>query len=365
MQKPPKSTTPFIPSARQHEITSPQKLLNAHGEIAEPGYAKRLLWQYDRADIAVHPMRIKEWDCYCVGNQDYGMVLIISDAGFVGNINFSLIDYHANTTLQKAVVTPFPLGRWGMPTSSEEGHIERRVGNVKLGFYLGRDNERGGHKRVIRGIVPKFGPEKKELRVDLTLTDIPGESMVIATPLGKPGHFYYNQKINCMRVSGTATLGDQVWEFKPEDSFATLDWGRGVWTYDNTWFWSSLNTALPDGSAFGWNLGYGFGDTSAASENMLFHHGRAHKLDTVTFHLPQKDGRDDFMSPWKFTSNDGRLEMDFEPVYDNVNVIDLGLICMSGHQVFGKFTGRAILDDGTAIDLDAQMGFVEKYHNKW
>ena len=30
----------------------------------------------------------------------------------------------------------------------------------------------------------------------LTLTDEPIESIVIATPFDKPGHFYYNQKIN-------------------------------------------------------------------------------------------------------------------------------------------------------------------------
>ncbi|MCL2494103.1 MAG: DUF2804 domain-containing protein [Oscillospiraceae bacterium] len=353
------STTPYIPSARQHEITAHRRLL-VGGDIAEPGYAKQLYWLYDRSDITVPAWRIKEWDCYVVNNQDVGMVIIISDSGMVGNLFVSLIDFHAGTTTTKTAITPFPLGRWNLPSTSETGHVERRFGDLNLGFY------HGGSKRVLRGIVQNFGPTKQELRIDLTLTDLPKETTVIATPLGKPGHFYYNQKINCMRVGGSVTLGGEVWQaFDPSDTFATLDWGRGVWTYDNTWLWSSLNTALPDGSSFGWNLGYGFGDTTAASENMLFHNGKAHKLDEVTFHLPQKDGKDDFLAPWKFTSSDGRLEMDFAPVYDNANINDFGVICMSGHQVFGKFTGRAILDDGTAIDLVDRMGFVEKYHNKW
>ena len=352
-------TTPYIPSNGQHEITAVQWLLR-DGDIAEPGFAKRLHWQYDRNDITVPAWRIKEWDCYVVNNQDFGMVLIISDAGMVGNLFVSLIDFHGGTTEVKTVVTPFPLGKWGLPNTSDTGHAEHKAAGMHLGFY------HGGDKRVLRGIVKGFGPEKKELRIDLTLTDLPKETTVVATPLGKPGHFYYNQKINCMRVRGTVTLGGELWQaFDPSDTFATLDWGRGVWTYDNTWLWSSLNTSLPGGSSFGWNLGYGFGDTSAASENMLIHNGRAHKLDEVEFQLPQKDGKDDFMSPWKFTSSDGRLEMDFLPVYDNANITDLGVICMSGHQIFGKFTGRAILDDGTAIDLVDRMGFVEKYHNKW
>jgi len=284
-------------------------------------------------------------------------VLIISDSGYVGNLNFSLIDYHGQKTMRHAIVTPFPMGRWNLPASSEQGHVERRVGGMKLGFY------HGGNRRVLRGYVPKFGPKRLPLRVDLTLTDIPEESVVVATPLGKPGHFYYNQKINCMRVGGTVTLGGELWQrFDPAESFATLDWGRGVWTYDNTWYWSSLNAALPDGSAFGWNLGYGFGDTSAASENMLFHNGRAHKLDEVTFQLT-KEG--DIMSPWRFSSNDGRLEMEFLPVHDNSTPINLGVICMDGNQVFGKFSGRAVLDDGTVIEIAQRMGFVEKFHNKW
>ena len=47
-----------------------------------------------------------------------------------------------------------------------------------------------------------------------------------------------------------------------------MDWGRGVWTYHNTWYWSSASGEL-DGVPFGWNLGYGFGDTAAATELIL------------------------------------------------------------------------------------------------
>ncbi|MDR2688002.1 MAG: DUF2804 domain-containing protein [Oscillospiraceae bacterium] len=352
------STTPYIPSARQHEITAPQRLLR-DGDITEPGFAKHLFWEYDRGDITVHPARIKEWDCYVIGNQERGLVLTMGDCGYVGNLDIQILDYSAGTNTRKSALTFFPMGCWGLPATSQAGDAVKYAEGLELGFY------HEGDKRVLRGAARRFGPQRKPLRVDLTLTDLPEETTVIATPLGKPGHFYFNQKINCMRVSGAAAFGDTVWKFDPADSFATLDWGRGVWTYDNTWLWSSLNTALPDGSAFGWNLGYGFGDTSSASENMLIHNGKAHKLEEVLFLLPKKGGKDDFMAPWRFTSSDGRLEMDFAPVYDNTTPINIGVICMTGHQIFGKFTGRAVLDDGTVIEIADRMGFVEKFHNKW
>lgn len=165
----------------------------------------------------------------------------------------------------------------------------------KLSFHM--DKFRG--KDAIEGIVQ--------------LSDEPIESMVIATPFDKPGHFYYNQKINCMRAEGWIELGDRRFELTKDKFFAVLDWGRGVWTYHNTWYWGSASGEL-DGVPFGWNIGYGFGNTEAATENVLFYDGRIHKLSEVRFEIPMdEDGFEDFMKPWVFTSDDNRFYMNFTP----------------------------------------------------
>ena len=217
-------------------------------------------------------------------------------------------------------------------------------GARKLSFHM--DKFRG--KDAIEGIVQ--------------LTDEPDESMVIATPFDKPGHFYYNQKINCMRAEGWIELGSRRYELTKDKFFAVLDWGRGVWTYHNTWYWGSASYHV-GGVPFGWNIGYGFGDCSAATENMLFYNGRAHKLSRVQFNIP--GGERDFMSPWTFTSDDGRFEMDFTPVLDRAACTDVKLIKSDQHQVFGMFTGRAVLDDGTIVEVKDFPGFAEKVENKW
>ena len=38
---------------------------------------------------------------------------------------------------------------------------------------------------------------------------------------------------------------------------------------------------------------------------------------------------------------------------------------MLPHQVFGRFNGTAVLDDGTVIEVKDMIGFAEKVHNKW
>ncbi|MBR0230485.1 MAG: DUF2804 domain-containing protein, partial [Erysipelotrichaceae bacterium] len=164
---------------------------------------------------------------------------------------------------------------------------------------------------------------------------------------------------------GYVQIGGDRYEFDSKDSFATLDWGRGIWTYENTWYWSSLNTEI-NGKPFGFNLGYGFGDTSAASENMLFYDGKAHKLEQVTFEIPKGlGGKDQYIGEWTFTSSDNRVNLIFTPVINRKAITNLGVILSDQNQVFGRFNGTCILDDGTVVELKDVMGFAEIVHNKW
>ena len=98
---------------------------------------------------------------------------------------------------------------------------------------------------------------------------------------------------------------------------------------------------------------------------MLFYGGKAHKLSQVTFGIPLRDGREDYLSPWRFTSDDGRFEMNFAPVLDRASRTDVKLIKSDQHQVFGRFTGTAVLDDGTRLRIQDLFGFAEKVENKW
>ena len=279
----------------------------------------------------------------------------------MGLDSISLLNLDEGWEITKSPMKAFTNGKVCLPESSERGDVHSAGRNYSILFK----NE--GDRRMLIAQMKNFGPEGS-LYAKVTLTDIPAESMVIATPFDKDKHFYYNQKINCMRAEGAVTYGyhNRTYTFDPADSFAVLDWGRGVWTYKNTWYWGSAS-GLVDGERFGFNIGYGFGNTSAASENMLFYKGRAHKLSQVIFHIPGDGGRatPDYMRPWTFTSDDGRFEMDYTPVLDRASCSDVGLIKSDQHQVFGVFNGRAVLDDGTVLNAKDLPGFAEKVINKW
>lgn len=339
---------------RNHEVVTRQPLLKEDGSLREPGWSKRLLQKYDRRQIRAPKFRIKEWDYYLVLNEDFAGAFTISDDGYIGLQSVSLLNFKEGWEHTETILNAFPMGKFDLPSTSERGDTVYRDKRLHMEYTV----EEG--KRRIRCVFDNFY-QGKPFRCDITLLQPEMDTMVIATPWKeKKTAFYYNQKINCMPASGKMEFNGRIYRFNNETDFGTLDWGRGVWTYDNRWYWGSGNTVV-NGRPFGFNIGYGFGDTSAASENMLFYDGSAHKLDDVTFHIPEGD----YMKPWTFSSSDGRFEMDFVPVLDRAAKTAAVIIETDQHQVFGRMSGKAVLDDGTVIEVKDMMCFAEDVHNRY
>ncbi|MFT4413038.1 DUF2804 domain-containing protein [Fredinandcohnia humi] len=342
----------------QKRVTEPQRLLKDNGELQQAGYATELLLEYHRDDIKASSFRIKEWDYYLITNEEYAVALTVADNSYMALLSVSLLDFKTPGFKTTSIIKPLTFGKLKLPSSSKSGDITYRDKRIQIEF-LHIDNS-----RRIKCYLKNFN-NQKDFSCDIALKDEPRDSMVIATPFPNDRKaFYYNQKINCMRAEGVATYDGRVYRFDPNSSFGTLDWGRGVWTYKNTWYWGSAS-GIVDNKTFGFNIGYGFGDTSAATENMLFYDGTAHKLENITFEIPMSGEKYDYMAPWTFTSSDGRFEMSFTPIIDRCDYTSVGLIASDQHQVFGRFSGKAQLDDGKEIILKGFLGFAERVHNRW
>lgn len=340
---------------RNHEVTTAHKLLDEQGHLVEPGWSKSLIQKYDRNDIKMPKFKIKEWDYYIVLSEKFAVAFTISDDGYIGLQSASFLDFTTPCEHTETILDPFPLGKLKLPSDSSYGNtVYHKKNRLDMEFVITKG------KRHLKCDFKRFDGDK-DLFCDIVLEQPPMDTMVIATPWKEnPKCFYYNQKINCMRASGTVFYGGEEYTFNPETDFGTLDWGRGVWTYDNTWHWGSGN-GIVNGKPFGFNLGYGFSDRSSATENIIFYDGVAHKLDDVTFNIPH----DSYTKPWTFTSSDGRFEMDFVPIIDRSAKLDVKLLITDQHQVFGRMSGKAVLDDGTVLEIKDLVCFAERVHNKY
>lgn len=341
----------------QNQITAKGTLLNADGELSNPGWAKELLLDYKRSAIKASKLRIKEWDYYCIINQESkrGIALTIADNSYMGLLSASYLDLNKPMEITRTSMKAFTKGMYRLPESSDFGNISVSQGDVFIEYavqgsnrILSVDYENFQDNQALKGEIKLHRPQDMD-------------TMVIATPFhGDKKAFYYNQKINCMGAEGIVYFGNERITFDKHNSFGVLDWGRGVWTYSNTWYWGS-GSGIVDNILFGFNIGYGFGDTSKATENMVFYNSKAHKLTDVEFHIP----KDSYLKPWKLTSSDGRFEMDFVPIIDRNSKTDLILLKSIQHQVFGYFTGKVILDDGREVYIKDFLGFAERVVNKW
>ncbi|MBP9988454.1 MAG: DUF2804 domain-containing protein, partial [Ruminococcus sp.] len=343
----------------QIKITEKIPLLDENGKVIKPGYCFTNMYEYDRKAIKANPTRIKEWDFYQISNSRYCLQVTMADISLGGAASLTLFDMQTGERYSATSLQLLTFGRFGLSKDAMTPHTMSRH---KLGFDI--DINVTESQRTI-----KYEGRSgfKKFTVDLSMDMFPNhESLVMALPFnrGNDKQFYLNQKVNSMPVTGTVTVGDLVVKFDPSDSFCVLDWGRGVWPYHENWYWGNGTTRLENGDLFGFEIGWGFGDMSAATENTLFYNGKAHKIGEV-YLTEDKFETKNWMTDWVFTSSDGRFEMTMTPIFDNITkarVLFVGNIC---HQVFGLWNGKVTLDDGTVLEIHNMVAFCEDSDNMW
>jgi hypothetical protein len=338
----------------QQEITEASPLLAGDGCLNKVGWARQPLLDCNLEQARVYSVRplqrfrIKRWDYYGVTFPDGYFSATIAHLGYAGQVFIYLVDFAA-ATFREATIT-IPLGRGvELARNSDQGTSSYRGKNANLEFAT------DGDSRAVHVDWSGFGGE--QLVADLRYQP-PPESTVVAIPIGER-RFYYNRKINCMPVRGTLTVGDASYPIEPDTSSGNLDWGRRVWDYNSFWVWASASGFLDDGRRIGLNMGYGFGDTSAATENTVLLDGRIHKLEGVDFAYDDRD----FMRPWRMRSD--RVDLVFTPFLDRFAHTNLLIITSGVHQMFGRYAGTIVTDGGEELRIHDLVGWAEEHHARW
>lgn len=340
------------------EIVTPSPLLTASGKLRQVGWARQPRLDCNLENVSFYRMRalqrfrIKRWDYYGVTTPTCFFSITLADLGYAAQVFVYMVDFAKKQHHEEALTIP-----WGrgveMPRNSTEGDVSFDNGRVQVAFKHQKD---GRHLSVVW---PDFGGQL--LSATIELAEPAGhESTVMVTPIGDK-RFFYNRKINCMPARGDIQIGEQRIHLNPDNCSGNLDWGRGVWAYDSFWVWASASGFLADGRTVGLNMGFGFGDTSAATENTLLLGGRIHKLAEIEFSYDNQN----FMSPWSMTSPDGRVQLQFTPFYERVAKANLFVIKSEVHQMFGRYHGTVIADDGEVITIENLVGWAEEHQAKW
>ena len=337
----------------QREITSVQTLLDEKGALIQPGYARRMMFEYNRDQISAGPFSLKEWDFYQIVSGDYVLQLTIGHVSYVASFSVMLFNVQTGEKRSFTRMKPLPMRTIGKPRNPEKPNAL----DVKGKDYTMRFDTSANERRLV-----VQAQDKKLGRIDIDLilnNDQENEKLVIATPFYKRNQFYLNYKENYYGVSGRVAFGDMA--ITPgADATALLDWGRGVWPFAHEWFWGN-GAGFVDGGRFGFNIGWGFGDLQYATENMFFWNGKAYKLDRLD---ATRDAHD-YMKPWHFKDSEGLFDFTMTPIYDRYTENKMIVIKTHCHQIFGLYNGTAVLPDGKVVEVKDLMAFCEHAENRW
>ena len=345
-------------STPANEIISRGPLLDENGKLVQTGWARFPYLDCNLENAGRHPrglfqrLRLKRWDYYAVTTPDLFLSITLAHLGYVGTVFAYVVDYGSDALHEETLLAPFGAGI-ELARNADSGSSHFDNGRARVAF------EASDGERHVRFSWPGFD-RKRGLEADIVLRcGRDHESVVTATDMGGP-RFFYTRKVNCMPGEGRITWGDRQVDLKPNTSLGTLDWGRGIWPYSTSWIWASASAFLESGRTLGMNMGSGFGDASAP-DNALILGGRVHKLDQVTFAYDHAR----LMAPWRMTSPDGRVSLDFQPFKERVARTNLVVVKSEVHQIFGRYNGFVESDDGERVSVHDVIGFVEEHHARW
>jgi len=334
-------------------VLTPCSIVDGIGRPVNFGWAKTPVFDYNLSFFWGAPKsRITEADRYIIFSATHMIVFEVMDGGFLGHVGISIVSVKDRRRSTQNMDSLFSMGRFDMPRSSEAGSIKIRERGSALDFILMKSGA-----RIIKVDFPRFG-HHRYLRGEVVLSPVSpqAESIVTVSPWREDKYaFRYARCSPWFITEGVMQFGTAEIHFTKDNAWGIYDWKREVRPRQDIRYWAAA-CGMAGGRLVGFNIGYGSSDSSAGTENAFFVDGIVHKLDQVTFHIPSAD----WLEEWKFTSSDKRLEINFSPSQEREEHRRFFFHSSKYRQVYGTFSGRAILDDGSQVPFWNISGFAER-----
>lgn len=336
----------------EKELTKPVDLCLPNGRLNPQavGWSRQPL---QNCRLYGHPLRKKRWNYWCVTSPTHLFSVTLSNVDYAGLPFVYFLDFATGEFIEKTIITPF--GK-----------------DVVLGDCVGDDAVYAG-----KGCEISMRQEEGGVRIWVEVADFGGKVLKAEFQISEPENheslnvvvpwserlFQFTAKNNTLPTQGSLLLDGKQIIFEAGNSFATLDFGRGVWPYKGFWNWASFSTRLADGRTVGTNFGAGWTDNSGATENALCVDGRLTKLsEDVLFTYSTQD----FYAPWKLqTAETKRVDLTFTPFFERVAKTDMMIIRSEVHQMIGHFDGTIVGEDGEVLQVRHAVGWAEDHHARW
>lgn len=294
--------------------------------------------------------RRKRWNHWTINTPDWTLSLVQADIDYVGYGAVYLLDLATGDNVAHNQLSLFargcnlpdtPLGSHAFEHPRLQLHVHEMPGRVRL-----------------TATSPNIGGLPLQLALDVQRpTHL--ESVNLVVPLASRG-FHATCRQAGLPVNGSVHLGERVYHCATGHSFASMDFGRGVWPLHS--HWTRAVFAAPGGIAG--NFGAGWTDHSGLSENALWFGGRLLHLDQP---VQMRQTQAQPLAPWTLSSDEGHVELTFTPRQVHVARprLGFGLLYADTHEWFGQYDGLLRNAHGERVPVRAAHGWIGASQTRW
>lgn len=339
-------------ATQEPEIEESTKIATPDGRLRRPsvGFSRTPLFD---GHIDGRWGRRKRWEYWAVLCRTHLVSLTIADLDYVGLVSAWFIDLQRNERIEVAL--PVPPGMLpGLPDRVAGGDVQVRLPGLVASIRESVDATRLAFsmRTVGHSIEAEIEVEKPRGH----------ESLSVLVPFSEDA-FQLTSKHVARPATGSVVVDGKTFAFDAaNESYGTLDFGRGIFPHRTRWNWSAAAGRIGD-RTIGWNLGGQWTDGTGVTENGLFVDGKLHKIgDDVRFVL-------DFDHPeksWRISSvTGGAVDLELEPLH--VKRVR-GLFLPVGADLwlaFGRFRGTLHDASGERIEIREHVGWAEELHARW
>jgi hypothetical protein len=336
---------------QQKEIEKEVEILDATGNPINCGWAKKPVFCFNDSLIWTPPKLNTFYDKYIIFSNAFMFVFELCNNGIFGLLNIttlSLLDKHMSS---KSVKLFLPLGNFNLPANSENTPTRFHYKNNIVEFITMEQNT-----RLIKIDIAQIGHNRR-LRGEVVLTEPVNAQSIYAHSFwrNESKHFRLIRSSPWWLVEGIMQFENTDMAFIRDKAWGIFYWNRMTRPKRDLHYWAA-GCGAQNGKQIGFNLGYGTDDSTFGTENGFFINGILHKLELVTFQFSTTS----WMDPWTFTSSNNNLEMNFFPLQKKEQSNFFLFHSDRTQQIFGFFSGRLILDDGSILNFKKITGIVER-----
>lgn len=333
-----------------NELTSQVLLCDGAGNLnpAAVGWSRHPL---HRCNLHGKFPRKKKWNYWCVMGQECMLSLTIAHIDYIALGALYFLEYDSNRFAETVAVKLLPR----LPLMSETVDETITFEHRRMGLHF--ESVENGTAMTARAKDLAGKPFQASLRISRSPAQ---ESLNVVVPWSVR-NFQFTSKQPCLSATGDMVWGDERFSFTPENAFACLDYGRGVWPYRTTWNWAAFS-GHSDDNVVGVNMGAKWTDNTGMNENGILLNGKMHKVfDEIVFEYDDTD----FMRPWRMKSaSSDAVRLEFTPFFERTGAMNLLLIASTVHQLFGHFSGELRVG-GATIPINNILGWAEEHRARW